>query len=57
MSKKLKLNSMFGNGMVLQRDTNLNIFGEANDGDVITIEFNDKKLSTVAKKYKWNIEL
>lgn len=49
MSKKLKLNSIFGNGMVLQRNTNLNIFGEANDGDVITIEFNDKKLSTVVK--------
>lgn len=57
MSEKLKLNSIFGNGMVLQRDTNLNIFGEANDGDVITIEFNDKKLSTVVKNSRWNIEL
>ena len=54
----VKLPAMVSNGMVLQRNTTLTIWGWANVGEKISISFSGKKYDTVTSSdKKWNIKL
>ena len=43
--------------MVLQRGVPVPIWGTANEGEKVTVEFNSQKVSTVAKDGKWMVKL
>lgn len=47
----------FSSDMVLQRDTDINIFGTGVDGTVVFIEFGGARYRTVVSDGKWNITL
>ena len=53
----VKPNSLFTNNMVLQRGVSVPIWGTANDGEKVTVEFNGQKVTTVAKDGKWKVNL
>lgn len=54
----VRLPHLVSDGMILQRDTNVNIWGWANAGEKITINFNGKKYAAVAgKDGKWTVTL
>jgi len=53
----VKPNSLFSNNMVLQRGVSVPIWGTANDGEKVTVEFNGQKVTTVAKDGKWKVNL
>ena len=53
----VKPNSLFSNNMVLQRGVAVPIWGTANDGEKVTVEFNGQKVTTVAKDGKWKVNL
>ncbi|HEY0056018.1 MAG TPA: sialate O-acetylesterase [Pedobacter sp.] len=55
---KIRLPALVGDGMVLQRNTVLNIWGWANKNEKVTIRFLDQKQTTRADKDgKWAINL
>ena len=52
----LHLASVFCDNMVMQRGKPLPVYGTANAGDMVSINFNNKKLSTTADQYgQWKI--
>ena len=53
----VKPNSLFNDNAVLQRDCVVPIWGTAQDGEKITVEFTGQKVSTVAKDGKWMVRL
>ena len=53
----VKPNSLFSNNMVLQRGVAVPIWGTANDGERVTVEFYGQKVFTVAKYGKWIVRL
>lgn len=53
----VKPNSLFSNNMVLQRGVAVPIWGTANEGEKVTVEFNGQKVSTIAKDGKWMVKL
>lgn len=53
----VKLNALFTDGAVLQRDMSLPIWGTAADGEIITVTLDGKTASTVAKDGKWQVNL
>jgi len=53
----VKPNSLFSNNMVLQQGVTVPVWGTANDGEKVTVEFNGQKVSTVAKSGKWMLKL
>src|ERR1043166_8768915 len=54
---ELRLHNLFTDHMVLQRGTTVPIWGWADDGDKITVEFGDQKVSTTAKNGRWMVKL
>lgn len=54
---EVKPNSLFSNNMVLQRDIAVSVYGTADKGESITVEFCGQKINTVAKTGKWLITL
>ncbi|UII19201.1 sialate O-acetylesterase [Fulvivirga ligni] len=55
---KIKLPKVLASHMVLQRDKPIKIWGWADKGDKITVEFNGQKASTKSKKNGlWEVEL
>ena len=55
---EVKLNSLFGDGMVLQRDLAANIWGTASPGENVTVEFAGQKRSAAAgQDGKWLVKL
>jgi sialate O-acetylesterase len=55
---QVKLPRLISDGMVLQRDTKLNIWGWASAGEQISLEFRGKAYQTTAtEKGDWKIEL
>lgn len=44
---------VFSDGMVLQRDKNINVFGEGCDGETVLVEFDGSAAKTVVKNGKW----
>lgn len=55
---QLRLPRLISDGMVLQRDTKLTIWGWASPGEKITVRFNRKSYKTLTDKQgKWQVEL
>lgn len=55
---QLRLPKLISDGMVLQRDTKLNIWGWASAGEKVTLRFQNKTYkATAGKDGKWNIVL
>jgi sialate O-acetylesterase len=58
VSAEIKLPVIFGDGIVLQRDTKLNISGWAAPGEKITLTFKGKKYNTkTGNNGNWSIEI
>lgn len=53
----MKLAAVFSDGMVLQRDKEIYIFGESDTSEAIDIEIDDIRVSSVVKPGKWYITL
>jgi len=54
----VKLASPFADGMVLQRDRNVPVWGWADSGEKITVEFAGRKFATTAgTDGKWRVDL
>ncbi|MBU6399847.1 MAG: sialate O-acetylesterase [Verrucomicrobia bacterium] len=53
----VRLPALFTEGMVLQRDIPVPIWGWANDGEKITVKFRNQQHRTVAHHGKWMIRL
>tara|TARA_B100000809_G_scaffold124955_1_gene123210 strand:+ start:312 stop:1868 length:1557 start_codon:yes stop_codon:yes gene_type:complete len=54
---KITMPVTFGNGMVLQRDMAVRIFGEATEGATITVRFNGQEKTAVSNEGKWMLSL
>lgn len=52
-----KIASVFSSNMVLQREKNVTVWGEADDGSVISVEIGGLKSETIAKDGKWAVVL
>ena len=48
---------LFSDGAVLQRDQPVPVWGTARDGEKVTVEFENQKLSTTAADGKWSVNL
>lgn len=58
ISAEVKLPRLISNGMVLQRDTPLQLWGWASPGETVAVTFQEKKFSTKADKQgNWKIVL
>ena len=53
----VKLHGLFSDHMVLQRDASVPIWGWADEGEEVTVEFSGQKVSTRAKAGKWMVRL
>jgi sialate O-acetylesterase len=57
-SAQVKLPVLISDGMVLQRDSDLNIWGWAANGEKVTVSFNGKSYNTIADASgKWQVVL
>ena len=54
---EVKPNILFTDGAVLQRGQNVPVWGTANDGEKVTVEFAGQKATTTAQGDKWKLEL
>ena len=54
---EVKPNILFTDGAVLQRGQNVPVWGTANDGEKITVEFAGQTATTTAQGGKWKVEL
>jgi len=54
---EVKLNPLFSDGAVLQRDQKIPVWGTARDGEKITVEFQGQKATTTAAGGKWSVNL
>ena len=55
---QVRLPQLISDGMVLQRDTKLKIWGWATSGEKVTIKFNNKKYTTITNPNgDWQIEI
>jgi sialate O-acetylesterase len=53
----VKTHGLFSDNMVLQRQLPVPIWGTADDGETITVTFQDRKATTTAKDGKWLVRL
>jgi sialate O-acetylesterase len=53
----VRLHGLFTDHMVLQRGMDVPIWGWADDGERVTVEFRGKKVSTTAKGGTWKVKL
>ena len=54
---EVKPNVLFSDGAVLQRGQNVPVWGTANDGEKVTVEFAGQTATTTAQGGKWKLEL
>jgi sialate O-acetylesterase len=54
---EVKLPALFADNMVLQQGIAVPVWGWAEDGEVVTVEFRNQKMSTTAKEGKWQVKL
>jgi sialate O-acetylesterase len=54
---EVKPNSIFSDNAILQRDMAIPVYGTADEGEKITVEFDGQKVSTVSKGGKWRVLL
>jgi sialate O-acetylesterase len=58
LNAQVKLPSLIGDGMILQRDTKLNIWGWAGKGEKVTVKFKNKSYKSVTNAAgKWQVSL
>jgi sialate O-acetylesterase len=53
----VRLPAIFGDNMVLQQGMAVPVWGWAQDGESVTVEFRGQKVSTTAKDGKWQVRL
>ena len=53
----VKLNSLFSDNMVLQRNAEVPVWGKADDGEKVTVKFAGQSVSTVAQNGEWMVKL
>jgi sialate O-acetylesterase len=54
---EVKPNPLFTDGAVLQRGQAVPVWGTANDGEKVSVEFDGQTVSTTAQGGKWRVEL
>jgi len=54
---EVKLHALFTDNMVLQRGASVPVWGWADEGERITVQFGSQKASTVAKDGRWMVRL
>jgi sialate O-acetylesterase len=54
---EVKPNSLFSDGVVLQRGSSVPIWGTANEGEKVTVEFQGQRVSTTTKGGRWLVRL
>ena len=54
---EVKLHALFSDHMVLQRDMAVPVWGWADDGEEVTVEFRGRRVSTKAKGGTWMVKL
>ena len=54
---EVRLHNLFTDHMVLQQGTTVPVWGWADDGERITVEFRGQKVSTTARNGKWMVKL
>lgn len=57
LQAEVKPNPLFTDGAVLQRGQVVPVWGTANDGEKVRVEFGSQKVETTAKDGKWRVEL
>ena len=58
VSAQIKLPRLISDGMILQRDTKVNIWGWASPNENIELDFKGKKYNaTTSEEGKWSIQL
>lgn len=57
LAAAVKPNPLFSDGAVLQRGQSVPVWGTANDGEKVTVELGDQKLTTTAKNGTWRVDL
>ena len=53
----VKLPALMSDGMVLQQGADVPLWGWADEGEVVTVQFLDQKVSATAKEGKWMLKL
>src|SRR5262245_45768018 len=53
----VKLPALFSDGMVLQEGMDVSLWGWADEGEVVTVDFLGQKVSATAKEGKWLLKL
>jgi len=53
----LQLPALFSDNMVMQRNVSVPIWGWADDGEVISVQFRGQKVTTTANNGKWSVRL
>jgi sialate O-acetylesterase len=54
---ELQLPALFSDNMVLQQGDSVTVWGWADDGDVVTVQFRGEKVDTTAHNLKWSLKL
>ena len=54
---ELQLPALFSDNMVLQQGVPVTLWGWADDGDVVTVQFRGQKISATAHNLKWSLKL
>ena len=54
---ELQLPALFSDNMVLQQGVPVTVWGWADDGDVVTVEFRGQTVSATAHNLKWSLKL
>ncbi len=54
---EVRLHHLFTDHMVLQQGTSVPVWGWAEDGEKVTVEFRDQRVSTVARGGRWMVKL
>jgi len=53
----VKPHALFSDGMVLQREIKAPVWGRADEGEQVTVQLQDQKVSATAKDGKWLVQL
>jgi sialate O-acetylesterase len=54
---EVRLNGLFTDGAVFQRDRHVPVWGTARDGEKVTVHFQQQTVSTTAQNGNWRVEL
>lgn len=57
LSANVKPHGLFSDNMVLQRDMRVPVWGQADNGETVTVEFRGQKVSTTTHNHSWFVYL